>query len=32
MPRLLTAFNEAIAAMRADGTYNSTLANYRISD
>jgi ABC-type amino acid transport substrate-binding protein len=29
---IVAAFNEAIAAMREDGSYNSTLANYRISD
>lgn len=30
--RITAAFDGAIAAMRADGSYNSLLANYRISD
>ncbi len=29
---IVAAFNKEIAAMREDGSYNSTLANYRISD
>ena len=29
---LVAAFNKSIAEMKADGSYNSTLANYRISN
>lgn len=30
--QIVTAFDKSIAAMKADGTYNSMLANYRISN